>query len=58
VGDFSMFSRVYRKKGITITIGNNKDDFEKDRLSIKATSRLALVVKRGDAFCQVTGLNS
>ena len=46
---------VYRKGGIEVeTSFENSDDFEHDRVSIKARERLAMAVRVPAAFVKVT----
>lgn len=55
-GDFLMHSLLVRRMNITLAVGWINDDFAKGRIALKMTSRSCLVVYRGQAFCQVTGL--
>lgn len=57
VGDFSMFSEIRRKKGVTIDVSNSHSTyFVEDKLAIRAEMREALLIKRGSAFCKATSL--
>jgi HK97 family phage major capsid protein len=56
VGAFTDHSELVVRKGITVEIGYNQDDFTKGKKSIRAEMRAALVIYRGLAFCQITGL--
>lgn len=56
VGDFLMYSGVWLRKGVTIDMGWNNDDFGKFIRSIRGQLRAGLTVYRPGAFCQVTGL--
>jgi HK97 family phage major capsid protein len=56
VGDFQMYSVIYRKQGVTVEVGYVGDDFRYNRKTLRAEERLALVIYRGSAFCQVTGV--
>ena len=53
-GDFSMFSVIRIKRALNITMGYNADDFIKDKVTLKATIRMALVLYRPKAFCRIT----
>lgn len=55
-GDFQLYSAVWRKRGARIDVGMQNDDFTKNKLTLKVTSRLALVVYRGAAFGSLTGM--
>jgi hypothetical protein len=55
-GDFQLYSAVWRKRGARIDVGMQNDDFTKNKLTLKVTSRLALVVYRGAAFGSLTGI--
>lgn len=56
VGDFQMFSQIANRKGITVEIGRNGDDFKTGRFTARVWSRFGLVVYRPYAFCSVTGI--
>ena len=56
VGDFENFSLLVERKGMTIKIGYNADDFVKNQRSIVAEIRVAFVITRPAAFCTVTGI--
>lgn len=57
VGDFAMMSQIYRRQGITIEASNSHDTyFIYNKVAIRIEERLALVIFRGAAFCQVTGI--
>ena len=58
LGDFSMFSVIRIKRMLNITMGYNADDFIKDKVTLKATIRLCLVLYRPKAFCRVTFTHS
>lgn len=54
VGDFSQ-GTVYRKGGVSVDATNsNEDDFEFNRITLRAEERLALAVRRPAAFVKVT----
>lgn len=57
LGDWTTYSRMYMKKGLVLETGFINDDFQKNQYSIKATGRLAFVVKRAAAFATATNLN-
>jgi HK97 family phage major capsid protein len=56
VGDWRMFSRLVRRKGITIDVGFVNDDFKRNQRTIRAETRVAVVWIRPAAFCKVTGV--
>lgn len=56
VGDFKMYSELFRNQGITVEAGLVGDDFKYNRKSIRANMSSALVCYRPTAFCTVTGL--
>lgn len=57
VGDFSNFSALYMRRGVTITVtDSHASEFLDDVLRIKATMRAALAVFREEAFTEITGL--
>lgn len=57
VGDFQMFSTVFRKMGIRIDVSDSHSTyFVENKLAVRAEERLALVIKRGTAFVKVTNL--
>jgi hypothetical protein len=57
VGDFSMFSEIRRKQGVTIDVSDSHStNFALDILALRAEMREALLIKRGSAFCQATSL--
>jgi len=54
-GAFKQGATVYRKGGINVLSTNsNADDFVKDKVTIRATERLAFVVRRPSAFVNIT----
>lgn len=55
-GDFVTHSLLVRRQMITLAVGWINDDFAKGRVALKMVSRSCLVIYRGQAFCQVTGL--
>lgn len=57
VGDFQMYSELFRKNGITIkTTDSHSDNFVKNIQVILAEERIALAIYRAAAFCTVTGI--
>ncbi len=56
VGDFANYSLLIERKGLTIKVGYQNDDFIKNQRSIVAEIRVAFVVTRPAAFCLVTGV--
>lgn len=57
-GDFQMFSRIYRKKGLRVDISDSHSDyFIYNKLALRAEERLTLVITRGAAFAKITGLS-
>jgi HK97 family phage major capsid protein len=57
-GDFRMWSRIYRRMGITIVVGWVNDDLIKNKRTILAEMREALVITRAAAFTVITDLQS
>jgi len=56
VGDFQNYSLLAERKGLTIKVGYQNDDFIKNQRSIVAEIRVAFAVLRPAAFCSVTGI--
>lgn len=56
LGDFRMFSELYRRMSLTIDIGYVNDDFRHNRKTLRAEERVALAIYRAAAFCKVTGI--
>ena len=56
VGDFQNYSILAERKGLTIKVGYQNDDFIKNQRSIVAEIRVAFAVLRPTAFCLVTGI--
>ena len=56
VGDFANYSLLAERKGLTIKVGYQNDDFIKNQRSIVAEIRAAFAVLRPTAFCLVTGI--
>jgi HK97 family phage major capsid protein len=55
-GDFPMFSQLWRKRAARIDAGWQNDDFVKNKITLKITSRICLVIYRAAAFGTATGL--
>ena len=55
-GDFQGYSQIWRKRGARIDAGFQNDDFVKNKLTLKVTGRLALVIYRAAAFGTATGI--
>lgn len=57
VGDFQMYSEVFRKRGITIKITDSHGTyFIEGKNAIRIDERLTLAIYRAAAFCQVTSI--
>lgn len=56
LGDFNLYSTIHRRKGATVEVGYNSDDFTKYKRSLRIGGRLAFIVYRASAFCTVTGI--
>lgn len=56
VGDFGDFLELDIRKGVTVEVGYNNDDFTKNLQTLRAEMRAALVVYRPAAFCTITGV--
>jgi HK97 family phage major capsid protein len=58
VGDFANFSELAVRRGVDVQVSNSHSDyFIKGKQALRADIRVALVVYRPAAFCQVTGLS-
>ena len=58
VGDFANFARLVERRGMDIQVGYYNTQFIQGQKAIRADIRVAMVWIRGQAFCQVTGLQS
>lgn len=56
VGAFRVFSELDVKKGLVVQTGYNLDDWTKNIQTIRAEMRVAFLLYRPAAFCQVTGI--
>ncbi len=56
VGDYSRFSGLFLRRGLTVETGYVNDDFLDGRQTIRAGLRVAMVHFRAAAFCTVTGI--
>lgn len=57
VGDFQLYSEIFRRMGITIkTTDSHSDYFIYNKLVILAEERLALAIYRAAAFAKITGI--
>lgn len=58
VGAFeAAYISIYERKGIDVQVGFRGDQFVEGKRTIRADMRLALIIFRPAAFCEVTGLN-
>lgn len=56
-GSFQMGAQLFRREGLRLDTSNSDaDDFQFNRIAIRAETRLALAVYRPLAFCTVTGI--
>lgn len=56
VGAWQAYSRLAIKQDVTVDIGLVNDDFSKNRQTLRAEMRAALLFLRPTAFCSVTGI--
>lgn len=56
VGDFQSYSNLFRRWEIRVEVGMINDDFIRNKQTVRAEMREALVIYRGAAFCMVTGI--
>lgn len=55
-GDFQLYSEIFRRMGITITVGLVNDDLIKNKKTVLIEEMLALVIYRAAAFATITGI--
>lgn len=57
VGDFQLYSEIFRKRGITIKVTDSHSTyFVEGKNAIRIDERLALAIYRAAAFCTVTSI--
>lgn len=56
VGDFANFSQLFERRGVEVQMGFVNDQFTKGMQTMRADLRVALMVGRPAAFCEVTGI--
>lgn len=56
IGDFAMYSRLYRKGGIRVWFGTESDDVKKNLQTLRVEERLTLTITRAAAFAKLTGI--
>ncbi|MBW3637877.1 MAG: phage major capsid protein [Armatimonadetes bacterium] len=56
LGDFQMYSRLWRKGGVRVINGWSGDDIDRNLQTIVIEERVALEIDRATAFCKITGL--
>lgn len=56
VGGFAVWSYLAEKRGLEVDVGFVADQFKEGKRTIRASLRVAMVVRRAAAFCTVTGL--
>lgn len=56
IGSFRQFCYLAEKRGVLVEIGYSGTQFAEGKKTIRASLRAAMVVRRGAAFCTVTGL--
>lgn len=56
VGDFTTYSRLYRKGGIRVLVGTEGDDLKRNIQTMVVEERAALEIGRATAFCKLTGI--
>lgn len=57
LGDFQLYSEIFRRRGATISVSNSHADFFiYNKLAIRADERIALAIYRAAAFAKVTGI--
>jgi HK97 family phage major capsid protein len=58
IGDFATYAYVVRRMELTIAVGWINDNFTKNLRTIRAESRLGLVIRRPSAFATITSITS
>jgi HK97 family phage major capsid protein len=53
VGDFTLGARVYVREGVNVTIGNDSDDFTRNRVTMLGEGRFGLAVYQPAAFAYI-----
>lgn len=56
LGDFLMYSRLWRKGGVRVIVGYSSDDIDRNLQTFVIEERVALEIDRASAFCKITGL--
>lgn len=56
VGDFANYSQLFERRGIILEMGFTGTQFVEGKQTMRASMRVVLVVYRGSAFCEVTGI--
>lgn len=56
VGDFQMYSRLWRKGGVRVIVGLEGDDLKRNQQTLVTEERAALQIDRASAFCVLTGI--
>lgn len=56
IGDFTMYSRLYRKGGIRVWFGTESDDILKNLQTLRVEERICLTILRPTAFVKLTDI--
>jgi len=56
IGDFAMYSRLYRKGGYRVWFGTESDDVKRNLQTLRLEERAALTILRASAFVRLTGI--